>query len=230
AGGWPPKKSTSSSAAALPRSTSGSVTKRRSRVCRSVPPPAPAGLVSGRTTCGTSLLLTRASLKKPLTRMRPLNSTVRFAAAGGGGGGGGAGAGGGAAGTCVASDSATSTICTTTPGGFPATTVSCPGSNATVSGVVDAPHRHDDARSRDFSHGDHLGAGAGRGGPRDRTRHDSRARQQARHGPERRSGVDRGAPGLAAGFESTAHHGYRDQRQDLRAARRGRAGKFHRPL
>src|SRR5438093_1048215 len=48
--------------------------------------------------CGTSLLLTRAFVKKPFTSTRPVSSTVRLAA--GAGAGGGAGGDGG---VCAAS-------------------------------------------------------------------------------------------------------------------------------
>src|SRR3989454_506793 len=87
-GCWPPKKSTSTSPEKLPRSTSGSVTSRPSRVWRMVPPTLLAG-VSESTNCGTSLLLTRAFVKKPFTSTRPVTSTVRFATGAGAGGEGG---------------------------------------------------------------------------------------------------------------------------------------------
>src|SRR2546427_7019503 len=54
--------------------------------------------------CGTSLLLTRAFVKKPFTSTRPVSSTVRLAA----GAGAGAGAGGDG-GVCAASGRATAT-------------------------------------------------------------------------------------------------------------------------
>src|SRR3989454_1730077 len=56
--------------------------------------------------CGTSLLLTRAFVKKPFTSTRPVSSTVRLAAGAGGGGGAGAGGDGG---VCAASGRATAT-------------------------------------------------------------------------------------------------------------------------
>src|SRR2546430_7335975 len=60
--------------------------------------------------CGTSLLLTRAFVKKPFTSTRPVGSTVRLAAGAGAGGGAGAGAGaGGDGGVCAASGRATAT-------------------------------------------------------------------------------------------------------------------------
>src|SRR6267378_3287002 len=87
-GCWPPKKSTSTAPEKLPCSTSGSVTSRPSRVCRMVPPTALAG-ASESTNCGTSLLLTRAFVKKPFTSTRPVTSTLRFATGAGAGGEGG---------------------------------------------------------------------------------------------------------------------------------------------
>src|SRR6267378_2602721 len=96
-GCWPPKKSTSTSPEKLPRNTSGSVTSRPSRVWRMVPPTALAG-ASESTNCGTSLLLTRAFVKKPFTSTRPVTSTVRFATGAGAGGEGG---------VCAASGTAT---------------------------------------------------------------------------------------------------------------------------
>src|SRR6266702_5503612 len=62
--------------------------------------------------CGTSLLLTRAFVKKPFTSTRPLSSTVRWAAGAGAGAGAGGGAGAGAGGdggVCAASGRATAT-------------------------------------------------------------------------------------------------------------------------
>src|SRR6058998_2241740 len=94
-GCWPPKKSRSTSPEKLPRNTSGSVTRRPSRVWRMEPPTALAG-ASESTNCGTSLLFTRAFVKKPFTSTRPVSSTVRLAA--------GAGAEGG---VCAASGRAT---------------------------------------------------------------------------------------------------------------------------
>src|SRR6266436_4592879 len=96
-GCWPPQKSTSTSPEKLPRNTSGSVTRRPSRVWRMVPPTALAG-ASESTNCGTSLLLTRAFVKKPFTSTRPVTSTVRFATGAGAGGEGG---------VCAASGTAT---------------------------------------------------------------------------------------------------------------------------
>src|SRR5207247_11326829 len=58
--------------------------------------------------CGTSLLLTRAFVKKPFTSTRPVSSTVRLAAGAGASAGGGAGAGGDG-GVCAASGRATAT-------------------------------------------------------------------------------------------------------------------------
>src|SRR5437879_8281827 len=52
--------------------------------------------------CGTSLLLTRAFVKKPFTSTRPVSSTVRLAAGAGGGAGGDGG-------VCAASGRATAT-------------------------------------------------------------------------------------------------------------------------
>src|SRR2546425_893789 len=52
--------------------------------------------------CGTSLLLTRAFVKKPFTSARPVSSTVRLAAGAGGGAGGDGG-------VCAASGRATAT-------------------------------------------------------------------------------------------------------------------------
>src|SRR2546422_2913881 len=94
-GCWPPKKSTSTSPAKLPCNTSGSVMRRPSRVWRTVPPTALAD-ASESANCGTSLLFTRAFVKKPFTSTRPVSSTVRLAA--------GAGAEGG---VCAASGRAT---------------------------------------------------------------------------------------------------------------------------
>src|SRR6266699_5509736 len=85
-GCWPPKKSRSTSPEKLPRSTSGSVTRTPSRVWRMVPPTALAG-ASESANCGTSLLFTRAFVKKPFMSTRPVSSTVRLAADGGGVGG-----------------------------------------------------------------------------------------------------------------------------------------------
>src|SRR6266481_3387744 len=98
-GCWPPKKSTSTSPEKLPRSTSGSVTRRPSRVWRMVPPTALAG-ASESTNWGTSLLFTRAFVKKPLTSTRPVSSMVRFAV-------GAAAGAGGEGGVCAASGRAT---------------------------------------------------------------------------------------------------------------------------
>src|SRR5439155_9328810 len=83
----------------LPRSTSGSVTSRPRRVWRMVPPSALAD-GSESANCGTSLLLTRAFVKKPFTSTRPVSSTVRLAAGAGAGGDGG---------VCAASGRATAT-------------------------------------------------------------------------------------------------------------------------
>src|SRR5205809_1509071 len=58
--------------------------------------------------CGTSLLLTRAFVKKPFTSTRPVSSTVRLAAGAGAGGGAGAGEVGDVGG-CAASGRATAT-------------------------------------------------------------------------------------------------------------------------
>src|SRR5437899_10050670 len=71
-------------------------------------PPSPLADGMESPNCGTSVLLTRAFVKRPFTGTRPVGWTVRLAAGGGAGGGAGAGAGaGGDGGVCAASGRAT---------------------------------------------------------------------------------------------------------------------------